>query len=250
MILKTLIRIIWVSLSWLELSAITLLLYTFSYLPRRLTSLFYFSLFRYWCKTFVCALGVDLKLHEKNHRAIPEQYILIANHPSSFEDVGIPATFPVHSLAKAEVADWWWAGRITVAAGTLYVQRESRESRRNASKQIIDALEQGKNIVIYPEGGCKGRRIFESFRYGAFDISLKTGVPILPVFLHYEAQDTFEWRNPYTLIQTFWRIIGSQNNRANIYQYDAIDPQRFQNKEDYNAYVHNLYLQWQERYLD
>ncbi|MDH5182911.1 MAG: 1-acyl-sn-glycerol-3-phosphate acyltransferase [Gammaproteobacteria bacterium] len=250
MILKTLIRVIWVSLSWLELSSITLLLYTFSYLPRRLTSLFYFPLFRYWCKAFVCALGVDLKLHEKNHLPIPKQYILIANHPSSFEDVGIPATFPVHSLAKAEVADWWWAGRITVAAGTLYVQRESRESRRNASKQIIDALEEGKNIVIYPEGGCKGRRIFESFRYGAFDISLKTGIPILPVFLHYEAQDTFEWRNPYTLIQTFGRIIRSQNNRANIYQYDAIDPKRFHSKEDYNAYVHELYLQWQERYLD
>lgn len=250
MLLKILIRAIWVIWSWLELSVLTLFLYTLSFLPRRLIQLFYFPLFRYWCKTFVCALGVDLKLHEKNHIPIPEQYILVGNHPSSFEDVGIPATFPVYSLAKAEVADWWWAGRITVAAGTLYVQRESKESRQNASKQIIDALEQGKNIAIYPEGGCKGRRIFESFRYGAFDISLQTGVPILPVFLHYEAQDTFEWRNPYTLIQTFGRIIGSQNNRANFYQYDAIDPKQFESKEDYNAYVHNLYLQWQERYLD
>ena len=250
MLIKSLLRILWVSVSWLELSLLTIFLYTLSYLPKKLTGLFYFPLFRYWCKAFVCALGADLKLHEKNRHAIPNQYILIGNHPSSFEDVGIPATFPVHSLAKAEVADWWWAGRITVAAGTLYVQRESRESRKHASKQIIEALEQGKNVVIYPEGGCKGRRIFESFRYGAFDISLETGVPILPIFLHYEAQDTFEWRSPYTLIQTFWRIIRSKNNRVNFYQYDAIDPGQFNNKEDYNTYVYELYLQWQERYLD
>ena len=250
MTIKVLIRIVLIAFSWFELSMITLLLYTLSYLPRKLTQPFYFPLFRYWCKSFVCALGVDLRLHEKNHHPIPSQYILIANHPSSFEDVGIPATFPVHSLAKAEVADWWWAGRITVAAGTLYVQRESRESRRDAGKQIIEALAEGKNVCIYPEGGCKGRRIFESFRYGAFDISLQTGVPILPVFLHYEAQDTFEWREPYTLIQTFWRIMSAQNNRAHIYQYDAIDPKQFHSKEDYYAYAHNLYLQWQQRYLD
>ena len=31
-------------------------------------------------------------------------------------------------------------------------------------------------IAMYPEGGCKGRRIFESFRYGAFEIAVQEGV--------------------------------------------------------------------------
>lgn len=236
--------------AWLELTIFTIFLYILSYLPGKLRRPYYFRLFRLWCKVFVNALGVDLKLHEKNRRPIPERYILISNHPSSFEDVGIPAIFSVYSLAKAEVADWLWTGRIVSAAENLFVKRESRESRRQAAEQIAEAIRQGKNICIYPEGGCKGRRIFESFRFGAFDISLKTGVPILPVFLHYEAQDTFEWRDPYTLIQTFWRIMMSQNNRVNFYQYDAIDPASFRSKEEYNRYVHELYLKWQERYLD
>ena len=250
MLVRFLTRSLRLFYGWIELAIFTELLYLLSYLPMRVIRPFYFKLFRLWCGVFVNALGVDLKLHEKNIKPIPERYILISNHPSSFEDVGIPALFPVHSLAKAEVADWWWAGRIVTAADNLFVKRESRESRRNAATQITDAVQQGKNICIYPEGGCKGRRIFESFRYGAFDISMKTGVPILPVFLHYEAQDTFEWRTPYTLLQTFWRMMMSQNNRVNFYQYDAIDPKQFSSKEDYNAYVHYLYLQWQERYLD
>ncbi len=64
---------------------------------------FYYSLFRFWCRSFARALGVDLRLHQKNTRALPKHYILIANHPSAFEDIGIPALFPVHSLAKIEV---------------------------------------------------------------------------------------------------------------------------------------------------
>ncbi len=44
-----------------------------------------------------------------------------------FEDIGIPAVFPVHSLAKIEVRDWWLVGRISVASGSLYVERESKQ---------------------------------------------------------------------------------------------------------------------------
>lgn len=243
-------RVVWLAWCWIELAVLTLVLYLLGYLPRVLRRSWYFPLFRLWCRFFVRALGVDLRLHQKNTRALPKQYILIANHPSAFEDVGIPALFPVYSLAKEEVKEWWLAGRINIAAGTLFVQRESAESRRAAAEELEAELKKGHNVALYPEGGCKGRRIFSSFRYGAFDVSLRTGVPILPVFLHYESQDDFEWRNPQALLDKFWHFLTTQNNRANYYVYDAIDPKQFQNKEAYDQYVYELYLKWQARYLD
>jgi len=243
-------RVVWLAWCWLELAVFTLVLYVLAFLPRGLRRSWYFPLFRLWCRLFVLALGVDLRLHQKNTRPLPSQYILIANHPSALEDVGIPTLFPVYSLAKEEVKDWWWAGRINIAAGTLFVQRESAESRRAAAEQLEAELNKGHSIALYPEGGCKGRRIFSSFRYGAFDASLRTGVPILPVFLHYESQDDFEWRDPQTLLDKFWHFLTTQNNRANYYVYDAIDPKQFQDKEAYDQYVYDLYLKWQARYLD
>ncbi|UCC55878.1 MAG: 1-acyl-sn-glycerol-3-phosphate acyltransferase [Gammaproteobacteria bacterium] len=241
--------LLWRIVCWLELTVFTLVLYTLSWLPGALVP-FYYTLFRFWCRTFVRALGVDLKLHQKNTRPLPSQYILIANHPSAFEDIGIPALFPVHSLAKIEVRDWWLVGRISMAAGSLYVHRESPESRNAAGVQIEEELQKGKNIALYPEGGCKGRRIFESFRYGAFEISLQTGIPILPVFLHYESQDDFEWREPQTLLHKIWHMLTTQNKRANYYVYDAFDPEQFADKAAYAEYAHNKYLEWQARYLD
>ena len=246
-----LLRVVWRLICWLELAVFTLVMYLLSWLPKALLERFYFSLFRWWSRSFVQALGVDLRVHQKyTSKGLPEQYILIANHPSAFEDIGIPAVFPVHSLAKIEVADWWIVGRISTASGTLYVERESKESRSAAAEQIAHELQSGKNIALYPEGGCKGRRIFESFRYGAFDISLRTGIPILPVFLHFESQDDFEWRAPQTLLHKIWHMSTTANNRVNFYIYDAFDPAQFSDRESYAAYAHSKYLEWQARYLE
>ena len=235
---------------WVDFILLTMILYIASWLPHCLHGRMYFRMFRVWCRAFVRALDVDLKLHQKNLNPIPEQYILIANHPSAFEDVGIPALFEVYSLAKYEVAKWWIVGRMSKAAGTLYVKRESKESRHQAAEQIKQELDKGKNIALYPEGGCKGKRIFESFRYGAFDVSLKTGIPVLPVFLHYESQDDFEWRSPHTLIDKLIHFLNTKNNTVNYYVFDAIDPAQFENKEEYTDYVWNLYNNWQKKYLE
>ncbi len=233
-----------------DLVLLTPILYLMSFLPITSVTKFYPHIFWFWCQVFVRALDVDLRLHQKNANPLPKQYILVANHPSAFEDIGIPALFPVYSLAKIEVKDWWIVGRISMAAGTLYVRREEKESRKEAYEHIIEEVRKGKNIALYPEGGCKGRRIFESFRYGAFDISLQTGIPILPVFLHYETQDDFEWKPGESLLAKIWHILTSKNRCVNYYVFDAINPSEFDSKEQYTEHVYNLYLQWQARYLE
>ena len=235
---------------WIDFILLTVILYLLSWLPHKWLGRPYFGMFRVWCRAFVRALNVDLKLHQKNLHAVPKQFILIANHPSAFEDVGIPALFEVYSLAKSGVRKWWIVGRISAAAGTFYVHRESRESRRQAAEDLREEVSKGKNIAIYPEGGCKGKRIFESFRYGAFDLSMQTGIPILPVFLHYEAQDDFEWRDPHTLIDKLLHFLNTENSTANYYVFDAIDPAQFTSKEEFTDYTWNLYKKWQEKYLE
>lgn len=244
------IKIIKLLAMWVDFIVLTVIMYLLSWLPAWFVKGWYFRLFRVWSKAFVRALDVNLKLHQKNLNAIPERYILIANHPSAFEDIGIPALFDVHSLAKIEVKKWWVVGRISSAAGNLYVRRESKESRNLAAETIRKELESGKNIALYPEGGCKGKRIFESFRYGAFDVSMKTGVPILPVFIHYEAQDDFEWRDPNTLLDKIYHFLNTQNSTANYYVFDAIDPAQFSSKEEFTEYTWQLYKRWQIKYLE
>lgn len=233
----------------IDLVIFTAFLYLLSFIPKKHLGKWYRWCFRQWCWIFIRALRVSLFLHEKNHKPLPQHYILIGNHPSAFEDIGMSALFDVYYLAKIEVKDWWIVGRISQAAGTYYVARDLKESRNEASQTLKQALNEGKNIGIYPEGGCKGRRIHPPFRYGVFDLSIQTGVPIIPVFLHYEQQAQFEWQNQH-LLHKLWMIFSAQNHRVNYYVYDAIYPHQFTSKEMFAAYVETCYLNWQNRYLD
>ncbi|MBT8119122.1 MAG: 1-acyl-sn-glycerol-3-phosphate acyltransferase [Gammaproteobacteria bacterium] len=236
-------------ITWLLLIILSILLYLLSYLPRAFSGRYYHSLARFWCRMFVRALDVDLRLIHKNIHPLPAQYILIANHPSALEDFAIPALFDIYPLAKAGVRDWVVLGRISDYAGTVYVTRSNANSRQAAKQALSEAVKSGKNIVIFPEGGCKGARIYQRFHTGAFDISLHTGVPILPVFLQYIDQQAFVWKDQ-TLVKKLWQIFRSDNNRVNYYVFDAIKPDGFKDRESFAEHAHSLYLQWQKEYLD
>ncbi len=244
------LKILWLAWSWIELVVFTLILYIWAWLPTHLTKPYFHKFFRIWCSLFVRALGVDLRLHQKNKFPLPKQYILIANHPSAFEDVGIPALFDVYPLAKEGVKSWWIAGRINIAAGTIFVKRKDRASRRDAVELMMEKLQQGQNIALFPEGGCFGRRIHEVFQAGAFDLSIRTGIPIIPVFINYEAQDVFEWTAPHTLIDKMWHFMSSPNDHANFIVFDAISPEGQTDKFKFAEEVRQQYLVWQAKYLD
>ena len=193
-------------------------------------------------------MGVEIALHQKYVNPLPDHYIVIANHPSIFEDVGIPAMFDVVCLAKREVGDWWVFGRIARAAGTLFVAREDAESRKQIIEKMVAVVESGKNFALYPEGGCTGRRINPRFFHGAFELSMRTGVPIIPVLLHYEAQQSFEWAQQ-TGPEMVKDIFRAPNRKANFYVFDALDPADFEDKQAFMDHAHALYLQWQDKYF-
>jgi 1-acyl-sn-glycerol-3-phosphate acyltransferase len=234
---------------WLDLAAFTALMYLVSWLPWRGVHPAA-RLFHAWCRTFVRAIDVDLRMHQKYREPLPGQFILIANHPGALEDIGIPALFNVVSLAKWEVQDWFIVGRINKAAGTLFVDRENPDSRRQAIEQMVNAVKAGHSVALYPEGGCKGRRLFSEFKSGAFEVSLRTGVPILPIFLHYEAQEDFEWLSPDTLLDKIWHMATSRNRRANYYVFDPLDPKDYADKYTMKAAAYALYVQWDKKYLE
>ena len=237
-------------LYWPLTIVVTLLLYLCTYLPRSITDAYYKYLTRFWCRLFIRALGVDLQLIHKNKKPLPEQFILIANHPSSLEDFGMFACFDVYPLSKDGVRHWFFLGRIAERAGAIFFDRKDPASRHRAKNIMIDALKGGRNIVLFPEGGCHGKRIYTSFKTGAFDASLKTGLPIIPVFLHYEDQEAFEWLDPDILVQNFWQIITAKKHKANYYVYDAIEPEGFSDKLVYTDHVYSQYLEWQKIHLD
>jgi 1-acyl-sn-glycerol-3-phosphate acyltransferase len=84
-------------------------------------------------------------------------------------------------LAKKELTDNP-AMRIFFGTTDIEVDRESGERSALSYRKSVQALQSGKSIVIFAEGGIFGdpRRLNE-FKDGAFQMAIRLKVPILPM---------------------------------------------------------------------
>ncbi len=215
-------------------------------LPQSINKYFMHRLFRGVCWSFIHLIGHSPHIHQKYSPPLPKHYILISNHPSGYDLLVLNALFSVHPLAKAGVADWFMLGRIVKAIGPVFVQRDQKSSRSAAKQACIAKLEEKGNVLIYPEGGCFGKHL-RPFKYGAFDISITSGVPILPVYLQYEAENAFEWGD-HGLVYHIYRMVKSINKHTHCYIFEPIYPEPFTDPETYAKHVHNKYRKWEQKY--
>lgn len=223
---------------------LTLILLVASLFPAIWRNSFFPWLYQHWSASFLGIFGIAKQVHNMYRKSLPDHYILIANHPSGVELLWLPAYFRVIPLAKAEIRDWFLIGRIVQSIGAVFVNRKVGASRQGAARSLFDAVDSGKNVMIFPEGGCYGKDLNPFFK-GAFHLSKQTGVPILPVYVHYEELESYTWGD-YGLLKFMWRVLFVPRNRnAHLYIFDAVNPDRFGDEQEMRDYMHSFYLEQQ-----
>ncbi len=223
---------------------LTLILLVASLFPATWRNSFFPRLYQHWSASFLGIFGIAKQVHNMYRKSLPEHYILIANHPSGVELLWLPAHFRVIPLAKAEIRDWFVIGPIVQSIGAVFVNRKVGSSRQGAARSLFDAVVSGKNVMIFPEGGCYGKDLNPFFK-GAFHLSKQTGVPILPVYLHYEELESYAWGD-YGLLKFMWRVLFVPRNRnAHLYIFDAVNPDRYGDEQEMRDYMHSFYLEQQ-----
>ncbi len=203
--------------------------------------------FNKMCWGFVRFLGFELHIHHKYTGKLPKKYILISNHPSGADIIILNALFKVYPLAKEGVKDWWFLGRIAQATGIAFVVREDKDSRHAAKQSLLDYVQkEGKNLLIYPEGGCFGKHL-RPFKFGAFDISIQSKVPILPVYMQYEAENSFEWSD-FGLVRHLWYLLTAPNKHIHCYIGQPVIPDSFSDPQVFSDFVHKQFETWESKY--
>jgi lyso-ornithine lipid O-acyltransferase len=237
-----LLKILRALLRFLDFAVISILALLLSFLPYKLIVPFYHRLYRLWSLLFVKMFGVQEHIHQRYRNSLPRQYILISNHPTGIDVVWLPARFKVMPLSKYEIGTWPIIGNITHAAGVIFVKRENASSRNASLIATMQALQEGKNVLIFPEGGCYGR-FLNPFKNGAFIASYKTGVPILPVYVYYEEDATYEWGDIGAFKYILHLLFKPITRHAHMYIHDAVDPKQFESPEQMKDHLTQFYKQ-------
>jgi 1-acyl-sn-glycerol-3-phosphate acyltransferase len=117
-------------------------------------------------------------------------FIVAPNHLSFFDSVIVQALMPrpVAFFAKAEYFNTGGIkGKVMKSffesVGSIPVERGEQAASVQALKTLLDILESGKGIGIYPEGTRSRDGILYRGRTGVGWLALTTGAPVVPVGL-------------------------------------------------------------------
>ena len=115
--------------------------------------------------------------------------IFAANHHSHADTSLLLATMPAHlreDLAIAAGADYFFPNRLTAALSALFIGAipiERQKLSKLSIKNTLGALEDGHNLLIFPEGGRSPDGWSRKHRPGAAFLAKQSSAPVVPVYL-------------------------------------------------------------------
>lgn len=116
--------------------------------------------------------------------------LVVANHQGWADGFLLAASFPLSAEVRllgdrdGTTKVWWWRAVLRAVGIVIMIERTSKTADRAAIAATIAALERGAVVVVFAEGRVS--RVESSlgpFERGVGYLALRSGAPILPVWL-------------------------------------------------------------------
>lgn len=134
-----------------------------------------------WALRMLTVLGVRLEL--RGRPPVHGPALLVANHISWLDILVMHAARHCRFVSKADVRGWPLIGTLASAAGTLYIERQSRRDAMRVVHQVAESLRQGDVVAVFPEGTTSDGLALLPFHANLIQAAISTGAPVQPVGL-------------------------------------------------------------------
>ncbi|MBU0712020.1 1-acyl-sn-glycerol-3-phosphate acyltransferase [bacterium] len=202
----------------------------------------------FWGTLFTKILGIHISVTGIENRRKNQHYCIVSNHMSYLDILVAGACFPVLFVSRHDVKHWPLLGTIAWVRGSIFVDRSITGSReRPYVKQIIEYLEKGFNVIVFPEGTTSNGDGVLPFKKTVFSCPVRAEVPILPISIRYTLidnqpfsesnRDRVCWYGGMTFPDHFWSVLQLRRVDVTI----TIHPPEFETQEeDWLAQNHRL----------
>lgn len=136
-----------------------------------------------WGDVAASAAGIDLRVEGEEHLWEQRPAVFIFNHQSGLELILLLKMLrrDFTGIAKEELQHNPVFGPLFAAAGVVFVDRSDTAKAIEALEPAVDALKQGRSLIIAPEGTRSKTPSVGTFKKGAFRLAMQAGVPIVPI---------------------------------------------------------------------
>jgi 1-acyl-sn-glycerol-3-phosphate acyltransferase len=142
---------------------------------------------RWWARLLFLLIFIPIRTTYKAKFDRRKQYVFCPNH---FSYLDIPTVaLNRHNTIFVGKSDIGWIPLFGFMYRKLHitVDRSSLKSRFNTLKQSLQAVDEGKSLVIFPEGGIITEKepVMGRFKDGAFRVAIEKQIPVVPVTIPY-----------------------------------------------------------------
>jgi len=136
-----------------------------------------------WGDLATSLAGIDLRVEGEQHLWSHRPAVFIFNHQSALDVILMMKLIrrDMTGIGKMELKKNPIFGPIFTAAGVVFIDRTNSKRAIEALKPAVDALKEGRSLVIAPEGTRSPTPRLGRFKKGAFHLAMQAGVPIVPV---------------------------------------------------------------------
>lgn len=174
-----------------------------------------------WASRMLKAFGVVLEV-QGAERLCAGPALWVANHVSWLDILTLHALRHCRFVAKAEVHHWPLIGTMALAAGTLFIERQSARDAMRVVHQMAQALQQGDVLAVFPEGTTGDGTTLLPFHANLLQAAVVTQTPVQPLFLRYTNCDSGQratsvcYIDDQTLVGSVWRTLTAPSVRVTV----------------------------------
>ena len=143
----------------------------------------------------LCCQTFGLKVYTVNEPPAGSPGLIVGNHMGFIDILASGSMRPMLYVTSKEMHETPVLGLLTEMGGCIYVERRSRLGIQNELKHIIQALQEGLNVCLYPEATSTNGEQVLPFKRTLMTAAAHAQVPIHPYVINFKSVDG----QPFTL---------------------------------------------------